>query len=87
MSYYRTCPICGAHLDAGERCDCRNAQETNVERQFKVSAEFVACMLELSSELGFLLDHGVNEESMEIIEAVNNRLAALIEELRKENAA
>ena len=50
------------------------------ERYFRVNAEFVACMLELSSELGFLLNHGVNEESMEIIEAVNNRLAALIEE-------
>lgn len=26
MSYYRTCPHCGAHLDPGERCDCRDAQ-------------------------------------------------------------
>lgn len=23
MSYYRTCPHCGAHLDPGESCDCR----------------------------------------------------------------
>lgn len=22
MSYYRTCPHCGAHLDPGERCGC-----------------------------------------------------------------
>lgn len=22
MSYYRTCPECGAHLDPGEKCDC-----------------------------------------------------------------
>ena len=22
MSYYRTCPSCGAHLDPDERCDC-----------------------------------------------------------------
>lgn len=22
MSYYRTCPICGAALDPCERCDC-----------------------------------------------------------------
>ena len=22
MSYYRTCPRCGASLDPGERCDC-----------------------------------------------------------------
>lgn len=23
MSYYNTCPECGAHLDPGEECDCR----------------------------------------------------------------
>lgn len=22
MSYYRTCPICGAALDPGEKCEC-----------------------------------------------------------------
>lgn len=25
MSYYRTCPDCGAHLDPGEPCDCTGA--------------------------------------------------------------
>ena len=24
MSYYRTCPGCGANLDPGEVCDCQN---------------------------------------------------------------
>lgn len=24
MSYYHVCPYCGATLDPGERCDCRN---------------------------------------------------------------
>jgi len=23
MPYYRPCPVCGAALDPGERCDCR----------------------------------------------------------------
>ena len=27
MSYYRTCPHCGAHLDPGEVCDCRNKEK------------------------------------------------------------
>lgn len=29
MSYYHTCPDCGANLDPGERCDCtdNNIQE------------------------------------------------------------
>lgn len=26
MPYYRTCPICGAHLDPGEICDCQLAE-------------------------------------------------------------
>ncbi len=29
MSYYRTCPRCGAHLDPGEQCqDCRENEKT-----------------------------------------------------------
>ena len=30
--YYHTCPICGANLDPGERCDCEKEKEEN-ERQ------------------------------------------------------
>ena len=30
MSYYRTCPSCGAHLDPGERCDCREDEKALV---------------------------------------------------------
>ena len=26
MSYYKTCPLCGAHLDPGESCDCTLTQ-------------------------------------------------------------
>lgn len=26
--YYKTCPHCGAHLDFGEKCDCRAKRET-----------------------------------------------------------
>ena len=25
---YKTCPICGANLDPGERCDCRDRTES-----------------------------------------------------------
>ena len=27
MSYYRVCPICGAALDPGELCDCKDKEE------------------------------------------------------------
>lgn len=37
MSYYKTCPHCGANLDPGEVCDCREkekapASATNTDR-------------------------------------------------------
>lgn len=27
MAYYRTCPMCGANLDPGEKCDCIKEKE------------------------------------------------------------
>lgn len=27
MAYFKTCSQCGAHLDPGEKCDCRKALE------------------------------------------------------------
>lgn len=32
MTYYHTCPICGANLDPGERCDCEKEQDENDQR-------------------------------------------------------
>lgn len=57
-----------------------------MERYFKVNSEFVACMLGISSELGYIIDEGLDPDSMEIIERVNNRLVTLLEQL-KEGAA
>lgn len=31
MSYYKTCPHCGAHLDPGETCDCRDNEKTALD--------------------------------------------------------
>ena len=31
MPYYNTCPYCGAHLDPGERRDCRDEQNEPTE--------------------------------------------------------
>lgn len=27
MAFYNVCPYCGAHLDPGERCDCKDQQD------------------------------------------------------------
>lgn len=33
MSYYRTCPRCGVHLDPGEICDCREDLRDQLEKE------------------------------------------------------
>lgn len=30
--YYHTCPLCGANLDPGERCDCLERKKREPER-------------------------------------------------------
>lgn len=32
MMFYKTCRFCGAHLDPGERCECRNEEITKKQR-------------------------------------------------------
>ena len=31
MAYYRTCPLCGANLDRGEKCECQEEKEKKKE--------------------------------------------------------
>lgn len=32
-TYYHTCPVCGANLDPGERCDCETSHSTNPQKE------------------------------------------------------
>lgn len=32
MSYYVICPLCGAYLDPGEKCDCQEHEEAEASR-------------------------------------------------------
>ena len=33
LPYYKECPHCGAHLDCGEQCDCRNKGQESEQRE------------------------------------------------------
>lgn len=43
MPYYKPCPLCGAALDPGERCDCQDKETapsaTNTESGQRVEGE------------------------------------------------
>ena len=42
MAYYRECPICGASLDPGEKCDCEKetkAPNTNNDNSTEIVTE------------------------------------------------
>lgn len=47
MSYYRSCPSCGANLDPGERCDCQNektaADAANIDDGKRYNKLATAC--------------------------------------------
>ena len=39
MSYYRTCPSCGANLDPGEQCECTVGNDDISSFLFKITRE------------------------------------------------
>lgn len=51
MAYFRQCPYCGANLDPGERCDCREdkpdggKEERNAEAHGKGGGGHVAVLV------------------------------------------
>ena len=32
MAFYKTCDLCGANLDPGENCDCKERKEKEIKR-------------------------------------------------------
>ena len=57
MSYYRVCPLCGATLDPGERCDCREAQPLAVVPEKQICGFNIAAMLRIKKEAAPVLQH------------------------------
>lgn len=43
MPYYEPCPRCGANLDPGEKCDCKEVTENGRERQGEPAATGTVC--------------------------------------------
>lgn len=39
---YRVCPHCGAHLDAGETCDCRQQAQQQNQTAAERAAKLIA---------------------------------------------
>jgi hypothetical protein len=42
-TYYWTCPFCGANLDPGERCDCRDETPSEDYRTVQEGGEKEQC--------------------------------------------
>ncbi|MDF2485695.1 MAG: hypothetical protein K0R46_1863 [Herbinix sp.] len=49
MSYYRTCPDCGAHLDPGEECSC--GKEADAECTSEITTMILPVMSVKSIDL------------------------------------
>lgn len=60
---YRICDHCGAHLDAGELCDCRNPQE-QVERaaETRRRLKLIAICREIDKDTGRIAVYPLNME-------------------------
>lgn len=52
MSYFRTCPRCGLHLDPGERCECETDTKSHTEK--KKAAQGA------TNTQGGKMEHGMN---------------------------
>lgn len=39
MAHKNQCPLCGAYLDFGEKCDCREEKDKNIKKIASVLTE------------------------------------------------
>ena len=76
--------LCGAMWIGGyitgkreERALKKEAAKKNTE--ITRDAETIACMLEIYSELGYIIENGMNEESEEIINFLYRRFGVLLD--------
>lgn len=51
MSYYKTCPYCGAHIDPGETCDCTESKREQIKAEILELTEEERALLFQSFEM------------------------------------
>ena len=80
---YRECPHCGAHLDAGEICDCRKPKrEPRPAAEAPRRMRLVAICREVDKDTGRIAVYPINREiNNEMVMAMKTR-ATLNPELR-----
>lgn len=80
---YRECPFCGAHLDAGERCDCREPKRGPAAAEEKPQRmRLVAICREVDKDTGRIAVYQINREiNSEMVMAMQTR-ATMNPELR-----
>lgn len=79
---YRECPFCGAHLDAGERCDCREPKRGPAAAEEPRRMRLVAICREVDKDTGRIAVYQINREiNSEMVMAMQTR-ATMNPELR-----
>lgn len=59
---YRECPLCGAHLDAGETCDCREPERKRPAAEEPRRMRLVAICREVDRDTGQIAVYPINRE-------------------------
>ena len=79
---YRECPFCGAHLDAGEMCDCREPERKPAAAEESRRMRLVAICREVDKDTGRIAVYQINREiNSEMVMAMQTR-ATMNPELR-----
>ncbi len=79
---YRECRFCGAHLDAGEMCDCQKPERKPAAEEKPRKMRLVAICREVDKDTGRIAVYQINREiNSEMVMAMQTR-ATMNPELR-----
>ena len=74
---YRECPNCGAHLDAGELCDCRRSErETRrPEQEPRKPMRLMAICREIDKDTGRIAVYPLKTEILPVSLSISRQIA------------